>query len=244
MPRSKLNSKGRPVAAALLLFFFCVAPRTSAAKAVAAGGRTRPYHLELEAYPAAPFPYFSKFGTITLHVYSGGVSAESFWLSGFSRNGTKTITIMNPIARMYTDMPLSEITSVVSKASSGDPLAATPPPVVGPTVGKVGSLRASRYRLMYGPSAWIDIWTTSDVPESAQLRALVDSFVRGISPPTAGVTRGIPGTPVYVELNFRRFKKVPFLKLKRLTWNTAGETDALKVGSYYMKAPLIDAIWR
>ena len=238
MQPSKTNTKGRPIAAALFLFVL----------AAAAGGATRPapkrYHLELEAYPAAPFPYFSKFGTIDLHVYSGGVSAESFWLSGFSRNGTKTITIMNPVARMYTDMPLTEITSMVSKASSNDPLAATPPPVEGPITGKVGSLRASRYRLMYGPSAWIDIWTTTEVPESAQLRAIVDSLVRGISPPTASVTRGIPGTPVYVELNFHRFKKTPFLKLKKLTWNNAGETDALKVGSYYMKAPLIDAIWR
>jgi hypothetical protein len=236
MPRFEMKPKGRPIAAALLVF------------ALAASAATRPaprkYHLELEAYPAAPFPYFTKFGTIDLHVYSGGVRAESFWLSGFSRNGTKTVTIMNPVARMYTDMPLTQITSMVSEASSNDPLAATPPPVEGPISGKVGSLRASRYRLIYGPSAWIDVWTTTDVPESAQLRAIVDSFVRGISPPTASVTHGIPGTPVYVELNFRRFKKVPFLKLKKLTWSNAGETDALKVGSYYMKAPLLDAVWR
>lgn len=236
MPRSKTITKGRPIAAALLVF------------ALAAAGATRPaprkYHLELEAYPAAPFPYFSKFGTIDLHVYSGGVRAESFWLSGFSRNGTKTVTIMNPIARMYTDVPLSGITTMVSKASSNDPLAVSAPPVEGPIAGKVGALRASRYRLVYGPAAWIDVWTTTDVPESAQLRSIVDSLVRGISPPTANVTRRLPGTPVYVELNFNRFKKLPFLKLKKLTWNNAGETDALKVGSYYIRAPLIDAVWR
>ena len=133
---------------------------------------------------------------------------------------------------------------MVNSRSSNDPLAATPPPVQGPVTGKVGALRASRYRLIYGPGAWIDIWTTTDVPENAQLRAIVDSLVRGISPPTASVTHGLPGTPVYVELNFRRFKRVPFLKLKKLTWNNAGEADALKVGSYYMKAPLIDAVWR
>lgn len=216
----------------------------SGAQSPSAGVHQKAYHLELEAYPAAPFPYFRKFGTIDLHVYSGGVRAESFWLSGFSRNGMKTVTIMNPVARMYTDMPLSEITTIVSKASSTDPLAAGTPPVEGPMPGKVGALHASRYRLMYGPAAWIDIWTTTDVPENAQLRRIVDSLVRGISAPTANVTRTLPGTPVYVELNFSRFKKLPFLKLKKLTWNNAGETDALKVGSYYMKAPLIDAVWR
>lgn len=238
MPRSKQLTTRAAITAALLVF--CL----FAAEGGGAPLRAKPYHLELEAYPAAPFPYFSKFGTVTLHVYPGGVSAESFWLSGFSRNGTKTLTIMNPVARMYTDMPLTEITSIVSSRSSSDPLAAAPPPVEGPIQGKVGALHASRYRLMYGPAAWIDIWTTTDVPENAQLRAVVDSLVRGISPATQSVTHGIPGTPVYVELNFRRFKKVPFLKLKKLTWNNAGESDALKVGSYYMKAPLIDAVWR
>jgi hypothetical protein len=244
MPRSKQLPIRAALAAALIVFSGgqAILPVHGQPRAPVLHHKT--YHLELEAYPAAPFPYFSKFGTVNLHVYSGGVSAESFWLSGFSRNGTKTVTIMNPVARMYTDMPLSEITSIVSSRSSNDPLAATPPPVEGPITGKVGGLRASRYRLMYGPSAWIDIWTTTDVPESAQLRAIVDSLVRGISPPTASVTHGIPGTPVYVELNFRRFKKVPFLRLKKLTWSNVGETDALKVGSYYMKAPLIDAVWR
>lgn len=228
--------KGRPVAAALFLFVLAF-PLHAATK-------PRPYHLELEAYPAAPFPYFKKFGTIDLHVYPGGVQAESFWLSGFSRGGTKSVTIMNPVARMYTEMTLGEVTSMVNKVTSDDSLAALPPPVEGPTAGKVGSLRASRYRLVYGPEAWIDIWTTRDVPENAQLRAIVDSLVRGISPPTANVTRALPGTPVYVELNFRRFRKVPFLKLKRFTWNNSGENEALKVGSYYFRAPMVDAIWR
>jgi hypothetical protein len=236
MPRSKQLPKRAAIAAALLVFALAVVGATRSAP--------RKYHLELEAYPAAPFPYFSKFGTIDLHVYPGGVRAESFWLNGFSRNGTKTITVMNPVARMYTDMPLTQITKMVSEASSNDPLAASAPPVDGPLAGKVGALRASRYRLMYGPGAWIDVWTTTDVPENVQLRSIVDSLVRGISPPTADVTRRLPGTPVYVELNFNRFKKLPFLKLKKLTWNNAGETDALKVGSYYIRAPLIDAVWR
>jgi len=49
---------------------------------------------------------------------------------------------------------------------------------------------------------------------------------------------------VYIELNFRRFQKVPFLKLKSLTWNNSAERETLKVGAYYVKAPLLDAIWR
>jgi hypothetical protein len=247
MQRSKSNSKGRPAVAALLfLALICggqaILPVHGQTKPSA---RPKPYHLELEAYPAAPFPWFKKFGTINLHVYPGGVSADSFWLSGFSRNGSKDVTIMNPVARMYTDMPLTEMTSMIRKMSSSDnDLANVTTEVQGPMAGKVGSLRASRYRLIYGPAAWIDVWTTKEVPENAQLRAIVDSMIRGVSAPTANAARTIPGMPVYVELNFRRFQKTPFLKLKKLTWNNAGESDALKVGSYYFKAPMVDAIWK
>jgi len=56
----------------------------------------RPYHLTLEATPAAAFPFLSKFGTVTLHLYSGGVRAETFWLNGFSRNESPNITVENP----------------------------------------------------------------------------------------------------------------------------------------------------
>lgn len=239
MQRSKSNTKGRPALAALFLAAFALAFPLHAAS------KPKPYHLELEAYPAAPFPWFRKFGTIDLHVYSGGVEAESFWLSGFSRNGTRSVTIMNPVARMYIEMPLTEMTSMIRSLSTAEnDLAAADTRVLGPAAGKVGPLRASRYRLVYGPAAWIDVWTTREVPENAQLRAIVDSMIRGVSPPTANAARNIPGTPLYVELNFRRFQKVPFLKLKRLTWNNAGESEALRVGAYYFKAPMVDAIWK
>ena len=231
MQRSKQIAIGAALAAALFVF----------------GGASpapKPYHLELEAYPAAPFPWFSKFGTIDIHVYPHGVRAESMFLNGFSRAGTKTLTMMNPIARMYADVPLSRITSMISEASTESDIAAGTPPVQTGVVGKIGGLPVARYRLVYGPEAWIDIWTTREVPENAQLRAVVDSLIRGVSVPTANVARTIPGTPLYVELNFRRFKKTPFLRLKKLTWNASGETDALKVGSYYFKAPLADAIFR
>src|SRR5438034_1682654 len=120
---------------------------------------TKSYHLELEAYPAAPFPFFSKFGSVDLHVYSSGVRADSFWLKGFSRNGSKTITAMNPVLRMYTDVPIADVQAIVGKLASSEQTGeSTPPPVQGPLRGRVGVLKASRYRLVYGPAAWIDLW--------------------------------------------------------------------------------------
>jgi hypothetical protein len=108
----------------------------------------------------------------------------------------------------------------------------------------VKGIPARRYRLSYGPEAWIDIWTTDTIPENPQLRAVISEFVRGISPATEAAIGTIRGMPLYVELNFRRYKKVPLVRLKRVTWNSAGQEDALKTGTLYFKAPLLDSIWK
>ena len=204
----------------------------------------QPYHLELQTNPAAPFPFLSKFGTVTLHVYNAGVRADSMWLNAFSRNGTPTVTVENPYGRMYTDMPVSEITNIVRKMARDEMEADAPPPVAPPVSGKVRGIAARRYRMLYGPEAWIDVWTTRAIPENPQLRAIIDALVRGISPPTAETMRTIPGTPIYVELNFSHYKKLPLVWLKRLSLNNVGQENALKVGKLYFKAPLIDSIWK
>jgi hypothetical protein len=45
----------------------------------------------------------------------------------------------------------------------------------------------------------------------------------------------IPGTPVYVEINFRRFKKVTLVRLKSLKHSADDEEDALTRGSLYSR---------
>jgi len=205
----------------------------------------QPYHLQLEASPAAAFPYLGKFGTVDLHVYAGGVRAETFWLNGFSRNGERAVTVMNPLARMYVDFPVHDIAPTLTKiAGTAGALERSLAPVFErPVNGTVGMLAATRYRLTYGPTGWIDIWTTNAIPENRQLRTIVDEFVRGISPGTANVSRAIRGTPVYVELNFRRFKKVPLLRLKKLTLAADDEEDALKLGSFYIRHALLELLF-
>jgi hypothetical protein len=198
---------------------------------------TAAYHLTLEANPAAPFPFLGKFGTITLHVYPGGIRAETALLNGFSRNGASTITVENPYTRMYTLEPIAGIAPTLQFLGSID-VAASVVPSRGPELGgKVGALPARRYRLVYGPAAWIDVWTATSIPENPQFRAIVAELVRGIAPGTAAALRKIPGTPLYVELNFRRYKKVPLLRLKSFAPNSDGEEKALKVGRLYFSAP-------
>ena len=220
MPRSRKGG----LAAALLL---CALPLCAA----------QPYHLTLEANPAAPFPFLGKFGTVTLHVYPGGVRAETFLLDGFSRNGATTITVENPFTRMYTLEPIAGIAPTLQMLGSID-AAASVVPSRGPELGgRVGNVDARRYRLVYGPAAWIDIWTATAIPENAQLRAIVNELVRGIAPGTAAAMHAIPGTPLYVELNFRRYRKVVLLRLEHFAPKSDGEAKALNVGRLYFKAP-------
>ena len=202
------------------------------------------YHLQLEASPAAPFPFLAKFGTIDLHVYRGGVRAETVWLNAFSRANTESMTVLNPFGRMYFDMPIANIASMLAKLGGTRERVAVSVPVSAPMRGKVKGVDATRYRLVYGPDAYIDLWTIDSIPTNTQLRPIVDELVSAISPSTAAAARKVPGTPVYVELNFSHYKKLPLLRMKELTRNNEGEEDALKVGSFYMKAPFADAIFK
>ncbi|HEX7191713.1 MAG TPA: hypothetical protein VF381_09090 [Thermoanaerobaculia bacterium] len=203
----------------------------------------RPYHLTLEADPAAPFPFLSRFGRATLHVYRSGVRAETLWLNGFSRAGSPNITVENPFGRMYTEVPVTNVGSIVAKLAGSD-LQNANPTLGTPMDGRVGELTATRYRLIYGPEAYIDIWSTHAIPENKQFRSIVVQFVGGISPGTATLAKTIPGTPIYVEMNFRRFKKLPLLRLRSLTYDDNGEAAALKVSSLMVHASVLDNLWK
>lgn len=203
------------------------------------------YHLELEASPAAVFPYLGKFGNVELHVYAGGVRAEALWLNSFSRNGASDVTVVNPLGRMYVEVPIREISPILTRlAGNQGKLERAAAPVPGPTMqGKVGPVAATRHRLVYGENAFIDVWTTTAIPENPHLRQIVNQLLDGISPGTAKVAAKLPGTPIHVELNFRRFKKVPLVKLKKLTMNADDEADALTRGALYVRASVLEKIF-
>jgi hypothetical protein len=227
----------------LLRSAFCIL-HSAFVVVVAQAATEKPYHLELQANFSAPFPYLGRLGTATLHVYSHGVRADTIWLNGFSRNGSPNVTVMNPLARMYTDVPIRDFPAFIARitGSESEMIESNAPIISPPTSGKVRGITAKRYRLVYGPNAWIDIWTTQVIPESPQLKRLVDEFVRGVAPATADLVSRIPGNPVYVELNFSHYPKLPIVWVKSLTMDDGGEADALAVGSFYFKAPFIDAI--
>ncbi|MFZ2493741.1 MAG: hypothetical protein WA208_19850 [Thermoanaerobaculia bacterium] len=220
---------------ALLILSFAL-PAVAAAPA---------YHLELEAHPAAAFPYFSKFGTVDLHVYAGGVSAEVLWLNAFSRNGAPDVTVTNPLARMYVDVAIGDISSIVKNlaAGAGKVEQSAAPPSVQSGAGKVKGVAAVRHRLSWGPEAYIDYWTTTTLADNPQLRRIVNELLRGVSPNTAAVASRITGVPIYVELNFRRFKKVPLVTMKKLTLNSDDEKSALERGPLYVRAGVLEKLW-
>ncbi|HYI09621.1 MAG TPA: hypothetical protein VEK57_11210 [Thermoanaerobaculia bacterium] len=205
----------------------------------------RPYHLELEATPQAVFPYLGRFGTVDLHVYAGGVRGEALWLHGFSRTGAPAVTVVNPLGRMYVDVQTAEIPSILTKLSGGKTTAERRTrPRLGPTMkGTVKGIAATRHRLLYGKTAWIDVWTTDVIPQNQQLRTLVNRVIGGVAPGTAAVADKLPGTPIYVEVNFRRFRKVAIVKLKKLTFAADDEEDALTLGRLYVRASVLENLW-
>lgn len=202
----------------------------------------RPYHVALEANLAAPFPFLSKCGAVDIDVYPQGVVADSIWLDGFAKSGSPDVVVMNPIARMYAAVPVAQVAPTLARLTSALPERSAVGVLAGATKGTIKGFDATRYRVSYGPEAWVDVWTTNVVPPNAQFRSIAVEFVRGVAPETAKLMNSFPGTPVYVELNFRRFKKVPILKLKSITFGEVPESDAFEVGTVYFKAPFVDSI--
>ncbi|MFL6245857.1 MAG: hypothetical protein ACJ74H_07525 [Thermoanaerobaculia bacterium] len=204
------------------------------------------YHLELEATPEAVFPYLGRFGNVDLHVFSGGVRAEALWLNAFSRNDAQAVTVVNPLARMYVDVNVGEISSILTRlAGAAGAVERNAVPKMGPQLaGEVKGIPAMRYRFVYGPEAWIDVWTTNVIPTNRQMQRIVREIVSGISPETGKLADQISGTPIYVEMNFRRFRKVTLVRMKKLTEATAEEEeDALTRGPMYIRATVLEKLF-
>jgi hypothetical protein len=223
----------RTLARLLLLLLF---PAT-----LFAGG----YRLELEANPAAPFPFLSKFGAVEIAVYPGGVAAKAPLLRAFSRTGDGHVTVMSPLSRLYADVALSKVRAMMLTLAraEGEVMPGLGEfPVSAPAKGKVGGLEALRYRIELGPESSMDVWTTTAIPNNAQYRKLALEFAATISKPAAAMVSRFAGMPIYVELNTIHYKKVALLKVKGFKGTSAGEDDDLTVGRLYVKAPGADAI--
>ncbi|HEX6639898.1 MAG TPA: hypothetical protein VF215_02235 [Thermoanaerobaculia bacterium] len=205
----------------------------------------QPYHLELEATPAAVFPYLGRFGNVALHVYSGGVRADALWLHAFSRNDAAAVTVVNPLARMYVDVQVADIASILTKlAGAAAGIERAGKPLLGPTSrGEVQGIAATRHRLLYGPEAWIDVWTTDVVPANRQMQRIVRQIVSGISPHTGPFLDKLTGTPIYVEVNFRRFKKITLLRPKKLSRTVDDQEEALTLGKLYLRATVLEKLF-
>jgi hypothetical protein len=217
-----------------------------AAKAPAAvpapAPRPRPFHLILEANPAAPFPFLGKFGATTLHVYPSGLRAETLWLNAFTRNGSEILTIENPLARLYADVPFANVPAIVATLSPYQRDFGEHAVLLAPVAGRISNLAAMRYRVSYGPAAWIDVWTTSALPESLAVRALLTALTRGISPTAATLLQQIPGLPIEAELHFSHYDRVPILKIRSLTYDASGEETALQTAPLAVRTPMAETL--
>jgi hypothetical protein len=155
------------------------------------------------------------------------------------------VTVLNPLGRLYVEVPVTDISKTVANMVPAKAVERMATATVGPvTNGKVVNIAATRHRLVYGPAAWIDYWTTDAIPENPQVRAIVQQLVDGISPGTGAIVKTIRGTPLFVELNFSHYKKVPILYVKKFSWTADDEEDALTRGPIYVHASVLEAIWK
>jgi hypothetical protein len=211
---------------------------------VSAAPPPKPLHLKLQAYPAAAFPFLSKLGSVDVDLYPQGVSFDGVWIDAFAKTGADVVTVKNPLARVYRDVPFTELAPMLAQVSPGGDERIAVGILSSTMAGTVKGLAATRYRIQYGPQAWADVWMTSAIPVNAQFRAIAIQFIRGVAPATATIIEKVPGTPVYVELNFRRFTKVVVLKVVSADSDLSNAEGSLGVGSFYFRSPSLDALWK
>jgi hypothetical protein len=204
------------------------------------------YRLELEANPAAPFPFLSKFGSVEITLYPGGVAARAPMLRAFSRNGDPHVTVMSPLSRLYAEVGLTKIRTMMLTLAraEGEVMPGMGEfPVSAPLKGKVGGLNALRYRIQLGPESSMDVWTTTAIPNNSQYQKLALEFAATVSKPAAAMVSRFAGVPIYVELNTIHHKKVALLRVKSFKPANDGEEDDLALGRLYLKAPGADAVF-
>lgn len=205
------------------------------------------YRLDLEIHPMAPFPFLGRFGKVDVSVFPDGISGDALWLRGYCKNGESTMRVANKISRMYADIPISSLRSMLLTMSRSDEeiMPALPEFPISPTVagGRVSGIPAKRYRVILGES-WIDVWTTTAIPRHPQLDLILSTAISAVSKSAAGLLQRIPGTVVYVEMNTQRFKRVPIVRARKLVMSSEGEAEALELGRFYLKAPFADLLAR
>lgn len=206
------------------------------------------WRADIELTPGAVLPFLGKFASADVSIYPGGVTAESTFLRAWSRNQSPAIRIEHVLARLYSDMPLTQIRPTLLGLAGAEgaiaPKAALR--VDPPRSGRVRGLDAQLYRMHLSKRAHLDVWMTNVIPVNPQFRRIQGEFLSAVSPAAAAEASRLPGTPVFVELNTPKHQKVVLLRLERVAVNTSAddERDALSTGTLYARAPFSDRFWR
>lgn len=231
-------NRSRSLTTVALLFLFLTV------SAAASDKPRESYALHLEARPSAPFPFLDKLGRVQIAVYPEGVRADSRWLGGFVRAGDDTVRIENPALRLYTDSSLDTLRRFFVSLSPEKESMALGELEVRKTgrTGTIKKLPASCYRIILGETAWIDVWTTQAVRSSRPYQILQSQLLAAVSPDLEKAARRIPGTPLHVVLNTRRFPDTVLLTTREVYFSSAGNEDALQTGRFFLKAPSLDRL--
>lgn len=196
------------------------------------------YKLELVARP--PFRFLSRFGAMNVVIYPGGVRASNFFVNAFSKQGERFVTVMSPLTRLYSEIGLDRIgTAILRLNTSNEKMPASGVYPIDPSRQQavIRGIPATRYRILLGPGSWMDVWSTDAVATNAQYRRLLDALVGQLGRDFTTTLHQIPGTPIKVVLKSRRYDNAVLLEPSRLSPSNAGESEALRLGRFYIRAP-------
>lgn len=228
-------------ATTLLLALLLAAPPAYAADAPAPRDR---YALQLEARPAAVFPFLDKLGRVNLSVYPQGVRVDSRWLDGYLKAGSETVTIENPGLRMYTDASYGSLRQLFRGLAPEEKVMKLGklPVLKTARTGNIKNLPVTCYRIQLGKKAWIDVWTTESLKQSRPYHDLQMQVLTTISPDLARAAAKIPGTPLHVVLNTEKYPETTLLSTREAFRSSAGHEDALQTGRFFLRVPSIDRL--
>jgi hypothetical protein len=222
--------------------------------AMAAGAADAPlrtphkdYTLELVLTPVGDSKVIGRLGSVAVTVYPQGIHADSMWLDAISRQDSPNIVMFNPTTRLFSPVPVDGFRSVVLKMT-GASEELMPKlrrfPIEDPVRARVGDIPASRYRIRLGPESWIDVWTTDIIPENPQLRRVSEELLSAISKEVSYLAREIPGVPLAIQFNTKNYPGKTVLSTKALRRSSAGHEQSLALGSFYVRTPLAERLWR
>jgi hypothetical protein len=184
----------------------------------------------------SPYRGVAAAGKIELTVFPEGIRGDSLLFAGYARSGDDDLIIMNRVARIYSSLAIESVTRFLGRRlQPGEQVPAGNYSLSASGEERmIAGLPSLHYRVHLGPESHLDIWITEALEESEVFRRLTDQVIGALAAPIAPMLSALPGMPVEVVLQTRRFPHLELLSLQRVSYDSSRSGKLLKVGRFYL----------